>query len=130
MYLLLPLRHPPHVQHDLDIHWEAIESCSSTVEDLRSLYLEDGNLNLENLISHKRNKGEDIIHMANKDLPFSNVKDSVVLSVHTGKIYSVLDLIFHTTADDSFDEMCNGKTSPFASFVDYYHQKYLLANTC
>lgn len=129
MYLLLPLRHPLDVQHDLGIHWEAVESCSGAVGDLRSLYLEDGNLNFGNLISHERNKGEDIIHLANKSLPFSSVKDSVVLSVHTGRIYSVLDLIFDTTADNSFDEMYNGKASPFASFVDYYHQKYLLTNT-
>ncbi|KAG0549124.1 hypothetical protein BDA96_01G228300 [Sorghum bicolor] len=125
MYLLLPLRNSSHIQHDLNIYWEAVESCSGAVEQLRNLYLEDGNLNHENLCSHKRsNKGEDIIHLANKSLHFSTVKDSVVLSLHTGRIYSVLDLILDTTADDSFDEMYNGKASPFSSFVDYYHQKY------
>ncbi|CAD6212969.1 unnamed protein product [Miscanthus lutarioriparius] len=125
MYLLLPLRNSSHIQHDLNIYWEAVESCSGAVEQLRNLYLEDGNLNYENLCSHKRsNKGEDIIYLANKSLHFSAVKDSVVLSLHTGRIYSVLDLILDTTADDSFDEMYNGKASPFASFVDYYHQKY------
>ncbi|ONM05636.1 dicer-like 102 [Zea mays] len=125
MYLLLPLRNSSQIQHDPNIYWEAVESCSGTVEQLRNLYLEDGNLNHENLCSHKRsNKGEDIIHLANKSLHFSTVKDSVVLSLHTGRIYSVLDLILDKTADDSFDEMYNGKASPFASFVDYYHQKY------
>ncbi|XP_062205319.1 LOW QUALITY PROTEIN: endoribonuclease Dicer homolog 3b-like [Phragmites australis] len=124
MYLLLPLRHSSHIRHDLNINWEAIESCSGAVEQLRNLYLEDGNLDYGKLIPHKRNKGEDIIHLANKSLHFSSVKDSVVLSLHTGRIYSVLDLIFDTTADDSFDEMYNGKASPFSSFVDYYHQKY------
>ncbi|KAL6643233.1 hypothetical protein ACP70R_021414 [Stipagrostis hirtigluma subsp. patula] len=124
MYLLLPLRHSSHIQHNLSINWEAIESCSVAVELLRNLYLEDGNLDCENLIPHKRNYGEDIIHLANKSLQFSSVKDSVVLSIHTGRIYSVLDMIFDKTADDSFDEMYNGKASPFASFVDYYHQKY------
>ena len=124
MYLLLPLRNSSHIQHDLNIYWEAVESCSGAVEQLRNLYLEDGNLNYENLCSHKRsNKGEDIIYLANKSLHFSAVRDSVVLSLHTGRIYSVLDLILDTTADDSFDEMYNGKASPFASFVDYYHQK-------
>ncbi|RLN16547.1 hypothetical protein C2845_PM02G11130 [Panicum miliaceum] len=124
MYLLLPLRHTSHVQCDLNIQWEAVASCSDAVEHLRNLYLEDGNLNYENLSPNKRNKGEEIIHLANRSLHFSSVKDSVVLSLHTGRIYSVLDLILDTTADDSFDEMYNGKASPFASFVDYYHQKY------
>ncbi|KAL6883304.1 hypothetical protein ACP4OV_010718 [Aristida adscensionis] len=127
MYLLLPLRHSSQSQHNLNIYWEAIESCSDAVELLRSLYLEDGNLdceNLVNLVPHKRYNGEDVIHLANKSLQFSSVKDSVVLSIHTGRIYSVLDLIFDRTADDSFDEMYNGKASPFASFVDYYYQKY------
>lgn len=126
MYLLLPLRHSSHIQHDLSIHWEAVESCACAVEQLRSLYLEDGNLIPGNFVTHKRTKGEDTIHLANKSLHFSSIKDSVVLSLHTGRIYSVLDLIFDTSAEDSFDEMYNGKASPFASFVDYYHQKYLL----
>ncbi|CAL4933981.1 unnamed protein product [Urochloa decumbens] len=124
MYLLLPLRHSSHIQCDLNIQWEAVESCSDAVEHLRNLYLEDGNLNYEILSQNKAKKGEEIVHMANRSLHFSRVKDSVVLSLHTGRIYSVLDLILDTTAGDSFDEMYNGKTSPFASFVDYYHQKY------
>ncbi|KAM0865320.1 hypothetical protein ACQ4PT_043361 [Festuca glaucescens] len=41
-----------------------------------------------------------------------------------GRIYSVLDLIYDTTAEDSFEEMYNGKASPFSSFVEYYHEKY------
>ncbi|KAF8723143.1 hypothetical protein HU200_022299 [Digitaria exilis] len=124
MYLLLPLGHPSHIECDLNIQWEAVESCSDAVEQLRNLYMEDGNLSYEILSSNKRNKGEEIIHLANRSLHVSRVKDSVVLSLHTGRIYSVLDLILDTTADDSFDEMYNGKTSQFASFVDYYHQKY------
>jgi endoribonuclease Dicer len=123
MYLLLPLRQSSHIQHDVNIQWEAVESCSDAVEQLRNLYLEDGNLSYENLSPNKRNEGEETIHLANRSLHFSRVKDSVVLSLHTGRIYSVLDLILDTTADDSFDEMYNGKASPFASFVDYYHQK-------
>jgi endoribonuclease Dicer len=75
------------------------------VKHLRNLYLEDGNLNYENLSPNKRNKGEEIIHLANRSLHFSSVKNSVVLSLHTGRIYSVLDLILDTTADDSFDEV-------------------------
>uniref|UniRef100_K4AJR2 Uncharacterized protein n=1 Tax=Setaria italica TaxID=4555 RepID=K4AJR2_SETIT len=124
MYLLLPLKHSSYIQRDLNIPWEAVESCSDAVEQLRNLYMEDGNLSYEKLSPNKINEGEEIIHLANRSLHFSRVKDSVVLSLHTGRIYSVLDLILDTTADDSFDEMYNGKASPFSSFVDYYHQKY------
>jgi endoribonuclease Dicer len=84
--------------------------------------MEDGNLHA-NTIQDRSIKGEDIIHLANKSLHFSSLKDSVVLSLHTGRIYSVLDLIYETTAEDSFEEMYNGKASPFSSFVDYYHEK-------
>ncbi|KAM0865318.1 hypothetical protein ACQ4PT_043361 [Festuca glaucescens] len=123
MYLLLPLRHSPPIQQDLSIHWEAVESCTQAVEQLRNLYMEDGNLHA-NFIQDRSIKGEDIIHLANKSLHFSSIKDSVVLSLHTGRIYSVLDLIYDTTAEDSFEEMYNGKASPFSSFVEYYHEKY------
>uniref|UniRef100_A0A0D9XKU7 Uncharacterized protein n=1 Tax=Leersia perrieri TaxID=77586 RepID=A0A0D9XKU7_9ORYZ len=124
MYLLLPLRDSTHVQHDLSIHWEAIESCAGAVEQLRSLYVGNENFIPGNYNAPKRSKGEDIIHLANKSLHYSCIKDSVVLSLHTGRLYTVLDLISEITAADSFDEMCNGKASPFISFVDYYHQKY------
>uniref|UniRef100_A0A0E0EZ43 Dicer-like protein 3b n=1 Tax=Oryza meridionalis TaxID=40149 RepID=A0A0E0EZ43_9ORYZ len=125
MYLLLPLRDSSYIQDDLSIHWEAIESCVGAVEQLWSSYQGDENVIPVNYIPHKRRGGqEEIIHLANKSLHCSSIKDSVVLSQHTGRIYTVLDLILDTTAEDSFDEMCNGKASPFTSFVDYYHQKY------
>ncbi|VAH04530.1 unnamed protein product [Triticum turgidum subsp. durum] len=123
MYLLLPLRHSPHIQQDLNIYWEAVESCTQAVEQLRNLYLEDENIRA-NFIQHRSIKEKDIIHLANKSLHFSSIKDSVVLSLHTGRIYSVLDLIYDTTAEDSFEEMYNGKASPFSSFMDYYREKY------
>jgi endoribonuclease Dicer len=122
MYLLLPLRHSPPIQQDLSIHWEAVESCTQAVEQLRNLYMEDGNLHAH-FIQDRSIKGEDIIHLANKSLHFSTIKDSVVLSLHTGRIYNVLDLIYDRTAEDSFEEMYNGKASPFSSFVEYYHEK-------
>lgn len=122
MYLLLPLRHSPNIQQDLNIYWEAVESCTQAVEQLRNLYLEDENIRA-NFIQHRSIKEKDIIHLANKSIHFSSIKDSVVLSLHTGRIYSVLDLIYDTTAEDSFEEMYNGKASPFSSFVDYYREK-------
>uniref|UniRef100_A0A0D3HEX0 Uncharacterized protein n=1 Tax=Oryza barthii TaxID=65489 RepID=A0A0D3HEX0_9ORYZ len=124
MYLLLPLRDSSYIQDDLSIHWEAIESCAGAVEELWSSYQGDENVIPVNCIPEKRRGGqEEIIHLANKSLHCSSIKDSVVLSLHTGRIYTVLDLILDTTAEDSFDEMCKGKASPFTSFVDYYHQK-------
>lgn len=122
MYLLLPLRHSSHIQQDLNIYWEAIESCTQAVEQLRNMYLEDENIRAK-FIQHRSIREKDIVHLANKSLHFSSIKDSVVLSLHTGRIYSVLDLIYDTTAEDSFDEMYNGKASPFSSFVDYYCEK-------
>uniref|UniRef100_A0A0E0IU74 Dicer-like protein 3b n=1 Tax=Oryza nivara TaxID=4536 RepID=A0A0E0IU74_ORYNI len=125
MYLLLPLRDSSYIQDDLSIHWEAIESCAGAVEQLWSSYQGDENVIPVNCIPQKRSGGqEEIIHLANKSLHCSSIKDSVVLSLHTGRIYTVLDLILDTTAEDSFDEMCKGKASPFTSFLDYYHQKY------
>uniref|UniRef100_A0A0E0M8Z7 Uncharacterized protein n=1 Tax=Oryza punctata TaxID=4537 RepID=A0A0E0M8Z7_ORYPU len=125
MYLLLPLRDSSYTQDNLSIHWEAIESCAGAVEQLWSSYQGDENVIPVNYIPQKRREGhEEIIHLANKSLHCSSIKDSVVLSLHTGRIYTVLDLILNTTAEDSFDEICNGKASPFTSFVDYYHQKY------
>uniref|UniRef100_J3N3J6 Uncharacterized protein n=1 Tax=Oryza brachyantha TaxID=4533 RepID=J3N3J6_ORYBR len=125
MYLLLPLRDSSHIQDDINIHWESIESCAGAIEQLWSSYKGDENVIPGNYIPQKIRKGQqDIIHLANKSLHCTTIKDSVVLSLHTGRIYTVLDFILNTSAEDSFDELCNGKASPFTSFVDYYRQKY------
>ncbi|KAG1355238.1 hypothetical protein COCNU_07G013500 [Cocos nucifera] len=71
-----------------------------------------------------RSETSDIIHLANKSLKTEYLKDSVVLSIHTGRIYSVLDVIDDITTESPFDESFDAKPSQFKSFIDYYYQKY------
>ncbi|BAF26812.2 Os10g0485600 [Oryza sativa Japonica Group] len=124
MYLLLPLRDSSYIQDDLSIHWEAIESCAGAVEQLWSSYQGDENVIPVNCIPQKRRGGqEEIIHLANKSLHCSSIKDSVVLSLHTGRIYTVLDLILDTTAEDSFDEMYGSTGKPLLMEKEQIHAR-------
>ncbi|XP_038975924.1 endoribonuclease Dicer homolog 3b-like [Phoenix dactylifera] len=131
MYLLLPLESSLLTNHGtLNIHWKAIDACASVVNYLGNIHSINGECCSEcsvdscSISYRASSKKSDIIHLANKSLNTEHVKDSVVLSIHTGRIYSVLDVLDDTTTESPFDESFDAKPSQFASFIDYYYQKY------
>ncbi|XP_020094858.1 endoribonuclease Dicer homolog 3b-like isoform X2 [Ananas comosus] len=130
MYLLLPLK-PSQLSHaNTNINWAVIDACSSVVEYLRSIYSLDGEYcpgSSSTALNSTGTLSEEMIHLANKPLNIWCLKDSVVLSIHTGRIYSVLDVIYDSTPESSFAEMSDEKPTSFASFADYYYQKYNIA---
>nr|CAD1836220.1 unnamed protein product [Ananas comosus var. bracteatus] len=130
MYLLLPLK-PSQLSHaNTNINWAVIDACSSVVEYLRSIYSLDGEYcpgSSSTALNSTGTLSEEMIHLANKSLNIWCLKDSVVLSIHTGRIYSVLDVIYDSTPESSFAEMSDEKPTSFASFADYYYQKYNIA---
>lgn len=130
MYLLLPLESSLLTNcGTLNIHWKAIDACASMVKYLRNIYsLNDecySECSLEScsIAYRATSESSDIIHLANKSLNTKYLNDSVVLSIHTGRIYSVLDVIDDITTQSPFDESFDAKPSQFASFIDYYYQK-------
>lgn len=130
MYLLLPLKPSPLAHANTNINWAVIDACTSVVEYLRSGYSLDGEYcpgSSSTALNSTGRLSEEMIHLANKSLNIWCLKDSVVLSIHTGRIYSVLDVIYDSTPESSFAEMSDEKPTSFASFADYYYQKYMIA---
>ncbi|XP_038975132.1 endoribonuclease Dicer homolog 3b-like isoform X2 [Phoenix dactylifera] len=126
MYMLLPMESPvPTSTGIMKINWKEIDACISVVEFLRNIYsinCHRSSLTCSMSSYATKCEGTNIIHMANEAVYTQYIKGMVVLAVHTGRIYTVLDIMNNMCADSPFDDP--GKRSKFNSFSHYYHQKY------
>ncbi|XAR57556.1 Ribonuclease III [Bertholletia excelsa] len=134
MYLLLPLG-PSGVPSDKSwtINWMGINSCVSAVKFLKKnawLSIDQSNSGRGNSSPHKMNSIEadcnntNVIHLANKSVAIDNLREMVVLAIHTGRIYSVLHVIEGTSAESPFDGNSDVFPSSYSSFADYFNKKY------
>ncbi|XP_017229455.1 endoribonuclease Dicer homolog 3 isoform X2 [Daucus carota subsp. sativus] len=132
MYLLLPLEFANTPSRELwKIDWAGIDSCVSEVDFLKKnawLSAEQSG----NVIRSSKNGGvvgSDLncagnIRFANRSVPITNTKDMVVMSVHTGRFYTVLKVLVDTSAESSFDGDSDEAPSNYSSFIDYFQKKY------
>ncbi|KAL4571164.1 hypothetical protein LXL04_017915 [Taraxacum kok-saghyz] len=107
MYLLLPLES----LEPMVINWKVIDSTISAVDFIKS----------HDIVMTDSNSDSDsgsIVHFANKSICKDEITDIVVLAIHTGKIYSVIEVLENETANSPFE----GKRHP--SFTDYFDKKY------
>ncbi|KMS95354.1 hypothetical protein BVRB_009010 [Beta vulgaris subsp. vulgaris] len=134
MYMILPLEVPNIVNDDDSwrINWKGIDSCVSVVEFLRNsawLSAEQSRSKYRSLSGDSSAvggnvTGEDIIYLADRSLSTENLKETVVMSIHTGRIYYVLDILVNTSAESPFDSKADGTPSKYPSFADYFNKKY------
>ncbi|XP_022754727.1 endoribonuclease Dicer homolog 3 isoform X2 [Durio zibethinus] len=128
MYLLLPLEDGS--SNELRINWPGITACTFAVEFLNknSLLVADGdggNPSLNHTGSSVTEcKETNVIHFANSSVDVNNLSNVVVLAIHTGRIYSIIELVSDTSADSSFNEIVDTVSSEFATFSEYFHKKY------
>lgn len=131
MYLLLPLEfvNKPS-QETWKIDWTIIETCGSAIEFLKinawlsaeqSGSVIGGSINNDVTGSDLSSVGN--IHFANGVLPILNIKDMVVLSVHTGRIYSVIEVLLQTSADSNFDGYSDEAPINYTSFTNYFQKQ-------
>ena len=131
MYLLLPLESAKvPSQETWKIDWAVIETYGSAIEFFKlNAWLSaeqsgsvTGGLKNNDLI------GSDVncvgnIQFANGILPVTDIKDMVVLSVHTGKVYSVIEVLLDLSADSTFDGYSDEAPINYASFTDYFQKQ-------
>jgi endoribonuclease Dicer len=114
-YLLLPLKKSNDIcVGSLPIHWPAISSCASAIEFVRrkfSLVTENSDdiskimstpcdtTNSSDMERESTNK----FHFANCAIDVSDVKDTVALAIHTGKVYCIIDVVENSSAESPFD---------------------------
>ncbi|TYJ02321.1 hypothetical protein E1A91_A13G219900v1 [Gossypium mustelinum] len=122
MYLLLPLEDS--LSNELRINWPGIIACTFAVEFLTA----DGNRGNPSLnqtdSSVTEHKETNVIHFANRSIDVNNISNIVVLAIHTGRIYSTIELVHDTSAKSSFNDIADMNSSKLATFSEYYNRKY------
>ncbi|XVF35247.1 hypothetical protein REPUB_Repub18cG0129200 [Reevesia pubescens] len=131
MYLLLPLEDSS--RNELRINWPGMIACTIAAEFLNKNSLlgteqsddDGGNPSLNHTGSSLTEcKETNIIHFANSSVDVKNLSDMVVMAIHTGRIYSIIELVSDSSANSSFDETVDIVSSEFATFSEYFHKKY------
>ncbi|KAH9625475.1 hypothetical protein KSS87_008138 [Heliosperma pusillum] len=114
-YLVLPIEssNPEDKSSSWSISWKAIDACVTVVEFMKSCSSRGVLSPLDGT-----SVGENTIHLANRSYSTRNLKDMVVIAIHTGRIYYVLDVLADASAHSSFD------TSKYPTFADYFSKKY------
>lgn len=132
MYLILPLESQNSLEDLLSINWRAIDSCVSVIEFMKD------NCWLSSELSERKNQmvvgglsptegssnAVDTMYLANSSLPVGELKDTVVMAIHTGRIYYVIESLANTSAESPFVGNADGKPVKYSSFSDYFNKKY------
>nr|AXY97501.1 Dicer-like 3 [Populus tomentosa] len=131
MYLLLPLEPWSISSNDwCKIDWKGIEACSSVVEYLKNSFLAarsysgGGNPLPDNVQSSTIEcNGTNLIHFANALVNVENIKDMVVLAIHTGRIYSIVKVVNDSSAESAFEGNADNVTE-FSTYTEYFNKRY------
>ncbi|KAE8771418.1 endoribonuclease Dicer3a-like [Hordeum vulgare] len=120
MYLILPIDPTPD-SHDIScINWRIIDEAVTAVKLLRTIYSED-KMNIPGLDFNQNDR--DIIHLANTSCKAHDLRNVVVLAVHTGRIYTALH-VSDLSANSTFDGVSDKKERKFNTFVKYFEETY------
>ncbi|VVB04858.1 unnamed protein product [Arabis nemorensis] len=129
MFLLLPIESNILVS-SVTIDWSAINFCASVVEFLKKNALlefrvSDGNhcntsLGQEVLLKDEKDD-MNLIHFANGSSDKNSLEEVVVVAIHTGKIYSIVDVVKDSSAMSPF---ADDASSEYASYAEYFNKKY------
>lgn len=125
MFLLLPLEGLNDSSNvSCRINWTGITSCVSVVELLKNnSLLGSGHCPNKTDLCETECKDANIVCFANSSVDITNLKDMVVLAVHTGKIYSVVEAMSKSSAESPFDGNSDAAPAQYTNFIDYFHKK-------
>ncbi|KZV28338.1 endoribonuclease Dicer3a [Dorcoceras hygrometricum] len=128
-YLLLPLESVDKASQEcVRINWTGIDSCVSAVEFLKkyawlncqqSEATDDSYAHTRDSVVSKLDSS--VIHLANRSASVDDLKGMVVVATHTGRIYSILDVLTDTSGESPFE---GASDTSYSSFADYYKKKY------
>nr|GLL32084.1 endoribonuclease Dicer homolog 3 [Ipomoea trifida] len=132
MYLLLPLdTTDPSPEPCID--WNGIQSSFSTVEYLKKnawLNVEMSEANRRNSLLNRNDSDPmdidctELIHLANKSVHGNSVRNMVVVAIHTGRIYSILEAVTNSSAESPFEGGSDEIPSTYTSYADYFLKRY------
>ncbi|CAN0863618.1 Endoribonuclease Dicer homolog 3a [Linum grandiflorum] len=136
MYLLLPIDTScTSNAESLSVNWTGICACTSAVTFMTKKSLggdtcdsdsRDQSANTVGLTVPEAD-GSKIFKFANVSVDIDNVMDMVVLAVHTGKVYSIVEAVSDMSAESPFDGNDDDATAKYTTFADYFSTKYGIA---
>ncbi|XP_068323627.1 endoribonuclease Dicer homolog 3a-like [Pyrus communis] len=128
MYLLLPV-------DTLDtskVNWRGISSSVNVVQFLKKQYSthskcfngDHSELPLSRTgSSMTESKAANHIHFANSSIDADNLQDMLVLAIHTGRIYSIIEVVRGKSAESSLEENVDDASSTY-SYAQHFKTKY------
>ncbi|CAN1351379.1 Endoribonuclease Dicer homolog 3a [Linum perenne] len=132
MYLLLPIEKSRTSNTELvSVNWTGISACTSAATFMVNNSLGsdscdsdsgDQSANTVGLTLPESN-GSKIFHFANVSVDITDAMDMVLLAVHTGRLYSIVEAVSDMSAESPFDGN-DDATANYLSFADYYQKKY------
>ncbi|CAL5415896.1 unnamed protein product [Camellia sinensis] len=130
--VILPLAHTIEHEELLEvIKLEGVGHCPEDAIMPRDMFLlqqssgDRGNSSVHGMNSIESEcKATNVIHLANKSIDTKNLREMVVLAIHTGRIYSVLHAVDNTSAESPFDGNSDAIPSSYSSFAEYFSKKY------
>lgn len=127
MYLVLPLETLNDSNNESwTINWRGISSCVSVVEFLKKNALVGAqhcngdtrnSLPSRSSLSGTGGNSSQIFHFADCSVDEKNITDMVVVAIHTGKIYSVFEVLSDTSAESPFE------SPQYNTYAEYFQKK-------
>nr|AJA90780.1 Dicer-like 3 [Pinus canariensis] len=116
IYFLLPLESNKGSFHDtkVNIDWKCISKCADVARAFE-------------YYRTKLQVGEDDssgIYLASGPILTADLIDKAIVTIHTGKIYCVTDVLHDKTAESPFPELQDSEMPSYFSYSDYFQKKY------
>lgn len=128
MFLLLPVE-TKDIASSATIYWSAINSCASIVEFLKKnslleLRVSDGNQcntsSGQEVLLDDKTEEMNLVHFANASSDKNSLEELVVIAIHTGKIYSIVEAVRDSSAMSPFE---GDASSEYATYAEYFNKK-------
>ncbi|KAM0868260.1 hypothetical protein ACQ4PT_041438 [Festuca glaucescens] len=121
MYLILPID-PTLKPHDnFCINWRVIDDAATTIRLMKKIYSGD-KMNIQGILDFEQNDTE-LIHLANISCEAHDLRNVVVLAVHTGRIYTAIHAV-DLSANSTFDGVSDKKETKFHTFTEYFENTH------
>uniref|UniRef100_A0A1J3J3H8 Endoribonuclease Dicer-like protein 3 n=1 Tax=Noccaea caerulescens TaxID=107243 RepID=A0A1J3J3H8_NOCCA len=130
MFLLLPVEMNDDIVSCAKVDWSAINSCASVVEFMKKNSLLELRVSEENrcntssseeVLVEDENKETNLIHFANASSDKDSLEEIVVVAIHTGRIYSVVEAVKDSSAMSPFED---DVSSEYTTYAEYFNKKY------
>ncbi|XP_078439590.1 dicer-like 3 [Wolffia australiana] len=123
MYFLLPANTSFATSpENFIVDWKSVQACAHVIDFMNRRFLSKQKeiLPVSAEDPSVECKKVTCIRLADKSLPLNEHNNMVVLAIHTGKLYTVIDLLTEMSAESPFDDPDAG----YFSFSDYFHKKF------